>query len=325
MVYSSIIITAYNRDKFLYNAINSALNQEIVNDFEIIVIRNFINSQVDELIKSNKRIIGIFFTDESIGQVLAKAISISKGTLLFFLDDDDEFLPNKLNHIEQIFLSNPTLLYYHGGYNGIDQFGFKTDKRVQSVPNKQILMSTLDINQIFKKLMIYDPYFNLSSIAIKKSIIINKIEFLKEIKTNPDNFMFYCAISNSGNICIDNLKLTNYRIHNSTTQSLIKSTHKEKIANYYLNSLKSLKIMEKISDNEFFNVNLKCVKIRCELNIFFLTGKKPDCSVLNMLKLSKCKKLPHESSLVLLLTLFVLSKLNGKLAKYIYYLTKFQK
>ena len=59
--YISVIITAYNRESFLLNAIKSAVNQTInKRHYEIIVIKNFKENTVDEMIYRGNEIVPEF-------------------------------------------------------------------------------------------------------------------------------------------------------------------------------------------------------------------------------------------------------------------------
>jgi glycosyltransferase involved in cell wall biosynthesis len=50
----SVIIIAYNRKRYIINAINSALNQTLSKDkYEIIVIKNFNDNVIDKFIGDN--------------------------------------------------------------------------------------------------------------------------------------------------------------------------------------------------------------------------------------------------------------------------------
>ena len=94
----SVIIPTYNRAEFLRSAIESALNQTYT-DLEIIVSDDKSTDHTREVVKS--------FKDNRIKYILNEgnkgpsatrntAILASKGEYIAFLDDDDEWLPDKL-------------------------------------------------------------------------------------------------------------------------------------------------------------------------------------------------------------------------------------
>ena len=106
IIKASIIITTYNRPKFLERAIYSCKNQSTQYGFEIIVVDdNGIGktaqietaSLVDEI--GNVKYIAL---EKNSGACVARneGANIASGDYLFFLDDDDKYLPNKLQ--EQI-------------------------------------------------------------------------------------------------------------------------------------------------------------------------------------------------------------------------------
>ncbi len=99
----SVIIPSYNRFEYLTNAINSVLNQTYKN-FEIIVVNdastqkeyydnvfedkvNFVNLKENQTQK---------YPGLGPGKVRNSGIDIAKGKYLAFLDDDDLWLPQKL-------------------------------------------------------------------------------------------------------------------------------------------------------------------------------------------------------------------------------------
>ena len=111
--YISVIITAYDRKEFLLNAIKSALNQTLDKKYyEIIVIKNFRDENIDDFIIENK-IVEIISNDNSLAGKLIEALNVAKGTVISFLDDDDLFSSNKLEVVYNKFKSNNNICYYH--------------------------------------------------------------------------------------------------------------------------------------------------------------------------------------------------------------------
>ena len=93
----SVIIPTYNRFDLLMNSINSVLNQTH-KDFEIIVIDDSSDDERYLELSSNKNI-RYFRLEKRTGlpsKVRNFGINQSKGEWIAFLDDDDTWLPNKL-------------------------------------------------------------------------------------------------------------------------------------------------------------------------------------------------------------------------------------
>ena len=97
----SIIIPTHNRLVYLQKAINSVLSQTYRN-FEIIIVNDGSDDGTEEFLYTlkNKRI-KVFHNKVSHGACLSRniGISIAKGKLITFLDDDDEFLPQRLEEM----------------------------------------------------------------------------------------------------------------------------------------------------------------------------------------------------------------------------------
>lgn len=184
----SVIITGYNRKKYILKAIESALSQDWdKNSYEIIVVRNFKDERIDELSKEH-RIINIFM-DGTIGEFLYAGIMASRGRIVSFLDDDDLFVPGKLREVYEKFSGD--IVYYHNSFIPIDEDG----------------NSVIFTNK--------SKDFNMSCISIRKDII--NIDGLQRINTIQDTFMFLSATESLKAMVSDNLQLTYFRLHQSTT------------------------------------------------------------------------------------------------------------
>lgn len=189
MVYISVIISSYNRVKYLDSAISSVLNQSLDRKYyEIIVVKNFKDSHIDELIKKNN-IKNVYLNEKSLSIKILKGLDIAEGEIISFLDDDDRFSERKLENVYNIFKNNK-INYYH---------------------NDSIIVDDLDRLIKYRKLGISE---NLSSISIRKSIIDTNI--LKMVNRGIDLIMFLFALEYGG-ILEDNNKLTTYRLHNSVS------------------------------------------------------------------------------------------------------------
>lgn len=169
--YISVIITAYNRKEFLLSAIKSVLNQTLDKKYyEIIVIKNFQDKNIDNFINENK--IKHILMEGTMGEFLYKGISEANGEIISFLDDDDLFFENKLDIVYKEFKKDNNIVYYHNWC-------------VPRNRNGKIL-NTNSINN--------SPDINMSAIAIKTSIV--KIDQTNKINISmaPDILMYLCAL-----------------------------------------------------------------------------------------------------------------------------------
>ncbi len=189
--YISVIITAYNRKEFLLNAIKSAINQTLDKKYyEIIVIKNFEDKNIDEFIDNHN--IQKIFIDGTMGEFIYSGLTKSSGQIVSFLDDDDLFSDDKLEIVYNKFKSNNNLCYYHN--------------------------SNIPLNNKYQELYITsNPAIgiNKSSISVKKSIL--NMNNLKRIDFCDDEYMYLSALESDKDINADKEKLTYNMLHNSTT------------------------------------------------------------------------------------------------------------
>tara|TARA_B110000008_G_C16831902_1_gene508891 strand:- start:182 stop:823 length:642 start_codon:yes stop_codon:yes gene_type:complete len=89
----SIIITCFNREKFVARCIRSALSQRVVDrdQFEVIVIDDFSTDSSRKIIKEFDSIIKIINNKKNIGLSASrnKGIKSSRGKYILMLDSDD--------------------------------------------------------------------------------------------------------------------------------------------------------------------------------------------------------------------------------------------
>ena len=111
----SILITNFNKEKFIEECILSCLSQNYDN-LEIIIVDNSSTDRSMSIIKkySNKLSIvkkkrNSLHSPKNQIDSLIEAFKKSTGNLILLLDGDDYFLPNKASYIKDVFLKNNNL------------------------------------------------------------------------------------------------------------------------------------------------------------------------------------------------------------------------
>lgn len=108
----SVIIPTYNRPEKLSNAIRSVKSQTFSN-YEILVVHNGPFETAEAVVESFKsQGINIkYFHAEKTGGANARNVGIQNtvGEMIAFLDDDDEWLPNKLEDQIKLISSDPSI------------------------------------------------------------------------------------------------------------------------------------------------------------------------------------------------------------------------
>ena len=143
----SVIIPTYKRNETLERAIISVINQTYPN-IEIIVVDD--NAEFPEYREANRRLlkrykkVKLIENERNLGGGLTRnqGIKVAKGKFIAFLDDDDEFLPTKIekqyNLYKKMNNSNIAMIYCYANMINIDgtQYELKKDfEGVQLVEN----------------------------------------------------------------------------------------------------------------------------------------------------------------------------------------------
>ncbi len=288
--YISVIIVAHNRKPFLKYAIESAINQTLgKNEYEIIVIKNFDDPEVDKLIKESN-IISIKSSDEClVGDDLAIGLDSSRGEVIAFLDDDDTFLENKLEVIYGLFHKNEKIVYYHNAqiFKTLDGSSEPKFKNIRACfPNNYLI---LKFKKIVRKYTLSPLIFNISSISIRKSHYVKYIDSLKSLANHTDDFFFFVGLDAGGIYYLDDRKLTVYLRHQSASKAILKQNDKlsfllkkadiqEKgaLASKYIlglvnderlkNIIKARMELEQLSNNIYMRIFNKNLLLKCIWN-----------------------------------------------------------
>ena len=181
----SIILPFYKKEKYIDETINSILSQTY-RKFEIILIYDETNLKnlkyLKNLFGKNKKIkIIVNKKNYGAGKSRNRGIKHSKGNFIAFIDADDIWKKNKLNH--QIkFMKKYQIGASHTSYDIIDKKGSIISKRFAKTVGYKELLASCDIG--------------LSSVIIKKSYIQNDCIF-PELKTKED-YVLWLKLSKKG-------------------------------------------------------------------------------------------------------------------------------
>ncbi len=103
----SIIITAYNYDKYIERAIRSCLDQSMdKKQYEIIVVNDASTDRTKQILENYTNEVKVFNMEKNIGLSAARNFGIkkAKGQFVIFLDADD-YIQKDLLYIQNLFLS----------------------------------------------------------------------------------------------------------------------------------------------------------------------------------------------------------------------------
>lgn len=208
----SVIIVAYNRKTYIKQAVESVLNQTYdKNKYEILVVKNFHDEDIDKFLIANK-VNNIFSLNDEYGKKLNTGISNSNNDIICFLDDDDLFDKDRLERVNQIF-NTYKIMYYRNSLKNIDEYGNEVHY------NKFIEFETpLYYKHSFDTpLNIISRMVNLSGTCIKKSFISKYLDPLSKLYITADRFINELPYIEDIGSFYDSEKLSLYRVHQSAT------------------------------------------------------------------------------------------------------------
>ena len=195
----SVIIPTHNRAEFLRSAITSILNQTF-QDFEIVIIDDASKDRTREVIAHfNDTRIKVLHNQVSKGAAESRNTGImnAKSEYIAFLDDDDEWLPEKLK-IQICLLDNSPQ-----EVGGICTGYFTIEK----VGGRILSMNSPEMNDIYK-----DNFIITSSILLRRECFEKCGLFDENMPTSSDYDM-WIRISKDFSFEIIKKALVNYYIH----------------------------------------------------------------------------------------------------------------
>jgi glycosyltransferase involved in cell wall biosynthesis len=170
----SVIIPAYNAEKFIEKAIHSALQQDEVS--EVIVVNDGSTDntlEIVETIQKSNPLIKIYHHNNKVNKGRSASrnlgIKMSTGNLIAFLDADDYYLPNRFSQDHILFEVNNKI---DGVYNAV---GFHYYRETTNAEEKHFKLNTMsekiDPDILFEALINGKyGYIHLDGLTVKKSI-----------------------------------------------------------------------------------------------------------------------------------------------------------
>ena len=223
----SVIVGQYRPRGFLRSAVESVLPQlDEVPDAELVVSLAAPDPEFERWTREASVPVTLVRSAEPVlGRMLSLAVSASRGDVLCFLDDDDRFRPGKLRRVFDVFRADPSLAFYHNEAEFIDDLG-RTCEAPGFRPSVQRRMGSETVVYLpgptklerTGRLTNVGPDFNSSCMAVTRRSIEPFLDDLARIEAGPDAFLFFVvALLADGSIRCEGARLTEYRLHSSST------------------------------------------------------------------------------------------------------------
>lgn len=241
----SILMSVFNGERYLKDAIESMLSQDFEN-FEFLIINDGSTDESEKIITSYTDVrIRLINNGKNIGLVssLNKAIGLASGEYIVRMDCDDVSLKNRLS-LQVKFMDNNKNIGASGSYYNLMYNG---KKAVADFP--------LDQKEIKCYMLFNSPIAHPSAI-IRRSLINEKQLFYRSEFIHAEDYDLWSQISEYADLANVSDVLLNYRIHgNQITGNLNLTPQKKASLNIIrLRHLKSINLVP--SDHELFIHNL---------------------------------------------------------------------
>jgi len=216
----SVIIPAFNAEKYISTSVLSVLNQTYRN-VEIVVINDGSTDSTQEIVqtlqKSDSRI--KLFSIKNRGRAGARNYGIEKstGSWLAFLDADDFWYPNKLELQYEKYLLNKNIGLIYSERTWVDQFDtpLKSQPEKYNLPEGQIYLNLVEGN-----------YLCTSTVVIRKDVVTEVGAFDESSGfKNCQDYDLWIRASVITQAAAIKIPLCYYRLHDENAHKNIKSRY----------------------------------------------------------------------------------------------------
>jgi glycosyltransferase involved in cell wall biosynthesis len=216
----AVIVGAYHRERFLRSAIRSVLDQTLPRErYEVVVTKDFANDEVDPFLET-QRIPALRDDDPRIGSWLLRAVATTRAPYVAFLDDDDEFEPERLSHALEVLHADPGLGFYRNRVHVIDEQGAPVPRdawRFYAVDDYLDRRGPVTVSSQDKAglaelgLERTRATFNSSTMIVRRELLEGELGAAFARTQLPDVSLFVLATVSPFGLYLDDRRLTRYR------------------------------------------------------------------------------------------------------------------
>lgn len=232
----SIITPSYNQGKYIEDAILSVINQKYSN-FEHIIVDGKSSDETLDILKKYEHLTWISEKDSGQTEALEKAMKLSSGEIIGWLNADDYYAENVFNFVNKQFSENNQDALY-GNLNYVNK-----EKKIisQRVSKSNYIIS----NKFVSKFICFIPS---TTFFFKKEIFNNNVGFDRDINYGMDKDLFANIYSKNFLIKKFEFNFAYFRLHEDN-----KFEHKKSFKNFIIDCNEGIKIFNKYSNVKFPN------------------------------------------------------------------------
>ena len=259
-VISVIVVSYHTRKEFLLNAIKSLNFQTLSRHlFEIIVVKDYADQEIEEMAKESK-LFSIILGDEefqNVGMKFSEGIKVARGTVVTFLEDDDYYDKERLEKIYVAFEKHPDAgLYLNGHY-----FVYEENSKVSGDSGYSSGVSTFESttelhSRVYEHINVLMADANSSSIAVRRNLLLPYLTELSMNNNTPDWFIIFCAVDSMHSVILEKRKLTFVTIHSGSLSKTADAGY-----HFFMNE-RSKFFLKRSTDFRLISSIMKCRDLR---------------------------------------------------------------
>lgn len=217
----AVIIGAYRREPYLLRAVRSVLDQTLPRErYEILVTKNFHHDAIDGTL-AELGVASRFDDDPVIGPWLLRAVEATHAPRIAFLDDDDEFEPDRLERVLAVFADHPEVGFYRNRVRVIDGSGAPVPPdrwRTHEVDASfdatgPVLVAAGEKDRTLPLARETHVTFNSSTMVVRRELLEGPSRAAFEGTQLPDLALFLAGTISPYSLYLDDRRLTRFRFY----------------------------------------------------------------------------------------------------------------
>lgn len=218
----AVVVYAYSRKEYLPFALHSIAAQTLPRPrFELVVVKNFADADIDRRL-DELGAISLWDDGSSNGSCLHRGLRASRAPIVTFLDDDDEYEPDRLERLLEAMREHPDVGFYRNRVRVIDGAGrpiprdrwrpHETDATFDVSGPVYVRAGAKPGNLVRLAAGPAFGSFNTSSMAIRRELVDGDVgATFDEMRQLVDSFLFLTGVISPLGIYLDDRRLTRYR------------------------------------------------------------------------------------------------------------------
>lgn len=207
----SINLCCYNSEKYLRETLDSIVNQTF-KDWELVIVNDGSTDSTESIIQEYQLkkypIVYYYQSNSGLSKSRNKALELSKGIYIAFIDHDDLWMPEKLEKQVQKMVSNSRYGLVHTNWESFNDNKYIVTMFQQQQPEGMIFRNQL-----------YDYNLGLPSVMIRANVLSDLDHFFELSLTICEEVDFFLRICSKWEVGYIHDILARYRMHSDSLTS----------------------------------------------------------------------------------------------------------